>query len=84
VETEEAQVAERYAEVLDALPQAPEPDLTREELLAATGWKRWAVRSAIKELVLAGVVETSGGGTKDDPLRHRKRAMEDSGGPVAP
>jgi hypothetical protein len=84
VETEEGQVAERYAEVLDALPPAPEAGLTREELMAATGWKRWAVRSAIKELVLAGVVETSGAGQNHDPHRFRKRLPEEPGGRAVP
>jgi len=64
VETEQAKVAERYAEVLDALPEAPgcragcqpalQPGLTREELMAATGMSKWAVRRAVKELCLGG------------------------------
>jgi hypothetical protein len=76
VETEQGQVAERYAEVLDALPQAPEAGLTREELMAATGVKMWAVRNAIKELGLSGMVETCGGGQHHDPLRYRRRTQE--------
>jgi len=87
-------VAERYAEVLDALPEAPvggagcqpalQPGLTREEIMAATGMRMWAVRRAIKKLVLAGVIETMGTGIAGDPHQHRKRADERSCGPAGP
>jgi len=76
VETEQGQVADRYAEVLDALPEAPEPGLTREELKVATGMKMWAVRNALKEMGMGGPIETTGGGQHHDPLRYRRRTQE--------
>jgi hypothetical protein len=81
VETEQAQVADRYAEVLDALPEAPEAGLTREELMAATGMSRWAVSSALKELSFLKLVVATGSGSKTDPSRFTRRADDVGGQP---